>query len=85
VSGNEYDNQVVGQLYRGQFVAEMSFLTGKAATATVKANNLVQYIAWAQSEIKELEASDPQLFIKIQGTLGRALIEKLVATEQTKI
>lgn len=80
-----YDNQVVGQLYRGQFVAEMSFLTGKAATATVKANNLVQYIAWAQSEIKELETSDPQIFIKIQGTLGRDLIEKLISTEQAKI
>lgn len=80
-----YNNQVIGQLSRGQFIAEMSFLTGKAATATVKAKDRVQYIAWDQSEIKALETSDPQIFIKIQGTLGRDLIEKLVATEQAKI
>jgi CRP-like cAMP-binding protein len=80
-----YNNQIVGRLYRGQFIAEMSFITGKAATATVKAKDRVQYIAWLQSEIKALETSDPQIFIQIQGTLGRDLIEKLVVTEQAKV
>lgn len=80
-----YNDQIVGHLSRGQFIAEMSFITGKAATATVKAKDRVQYIAWLQSEIKALETSDPQIFIQIQGTLGRDLIEKLVVTEQAKV
>ena len=67
----------IAELNRGSFIAEMSFLTGKPASADVYANGTVRYIAWNQKKLKDCEKLNPQLLIKIQNILGKDLAEKV--------
>ena len=48
------DDIQIAALVRGSFIAEMSFLTGKAASADVYANGTVRYISWNQKKLKDL-------------------------------
>jgi CRP-like cAMP-binding protein len=74
------EGRVISQISRGSFIAEMSFFTGNVASADVMAKGRVQYIAWRQDGLDSLKRSNPPLFIKIQGVLGKDLIEKIHAT-----
>ena len=67
----------IAELNRGSFIAEMSFLTGKPASADVYAKGTVRYIAWNQKKLKDCEKLNPQLLIKIQNILGKDLAEKV--------
>lgn len=69
--------EVMAQLTRGSFVAEMSFFTGKPASADVFADGAVEYIVWNQEKLRNLNQINPQLFIKIQNVLGRDLAGKI--------
>ncbi len=65
---------------RSILIAEMSFLTGKTASADVYANGTVRYIAWNQKKLKDCERLNPQLPIKIQNVLGKDLADKIHTT-----
>lgn len=71
------DGHLVARMERGSFVAEMSFLTGEPATADVNAQESVTYIAWGQESLRQLQQTNPQLLLKIQGVLGKDLITKI--------
>ena len=71
------NNVKIAELTRGSFIAEMSFLTGKPASADVYANGTVRYISWNQKKLKDCEKLKPQLLIKIQNILGKDLAEKV--------
>ena len=71
------NNIKIAELTRGSFIAEMSFLTGKPASADVYADGTVRYIAWNQKKLKDCEKLNPQLLIKIQNILGKDLAEKI--------
>jgi len=74
------DGSHIVDLTRGSFIAEMSFLTGKPATADVYAEGTVRYISWNQKKLKDCEKLNPQLLIKIQNILGKDLTEKIKST-----
>ena len=75
----------IAKLTRGSFIAEMSFLTGKSASADVYANGTVRYISWNQKKLKDCEKLNSQLLIKIQNILGKDLAEKVKTSNlQTK-
>lgn len=59
------------------FIAEMSFLTGQPATATVRAQGPVRVRSWSQSALHDLESIDPPLMARIRSILGRDLSRKL--------
>ncbi|HBS04835.1 MAG TPA: hypothetical protein DEA96_07725 [Leptospiraceae bacterium] len=59
------------------FIAEMSFLTGEPATATVKASGRVRVHCWSQTALHDLEAVDPSLMARIRSILGKDLTKKL--------
>jgi hypothetical protein len=70
----------VARLGPGRFVAEMSFLTGEPASADVSAAAPVQYMAWDQEKLRNLQLLNAPLYMKLQGILGTELSSKMRAT-----
>ena len=70
---------VIAQLKPGQFVGEMSFLSGEKATADVIATEPSRVLAWSQESLNELLEKKPALAFKIRGILGRDVVAKLRA------
>jgi CRP-like cAMP-binding protein len=64
-------------LSAGNFVAEMSLLTGEKTTADVVAAGPVEYVAWPAAKLARLRSRNPMLWSKIQSVLGHDLVEKI--------
>jgi hypothetical protein len=67
----------IAVLSRGDFVAEMSFLTEKPAFADVKTDMLLSCIVWEKENLNNLEKLNPALWSKLQRTLSKDLITKV--------
>lgn len=67
----------LARLAPGNFVAEMSLLTGERTTADVHALGTVEYLAWPAATLTRLKARNPMLWSKIQSVLGHDLVEKI--------
>lgn len=65
------------RLAPGNFVAEMSLLTGELTTADVQALGPVEYMSWPAATLKRLKTRNPMLWSKIQSVLGHDLVEKI--------
>jgi len=76
------DGQELARLSRGQFVAEMSFVSGEPASADVIANGRVDFIAWPQDKLRTLQQLNPGLLVKLQHILGRDLTSKVKAASR---
>jgi hypothetical protein len=72
----------LARLQRGQFVAEMSFISGEPASANVIADGRVEYMAWPQDKLRALQQLNPGLLVKLQHILGRDLTGKVKAASQ---
>ena len=72
------DNKWVAELKDGQFVGEMSFLTGKPATATCIVKHDCECLVWKQPEFKELLKRNPSLYFTIQSVLSAQVSNNLV-------
>ncbi|MCB1165003.1 MAG: cyclic nucleotide-binding domain-containing protein [Leptospiraceae bacterium] len=70
-------NKTVVVLDDFDFIAEMSFLTGQPASATVRADGKVTVRCWSQAALHDLESIDPPLMARIRAILGRDLSKKL--------
>lgn len=64
------DTKKVAELKDGQFVGEMSFLTGKDATATCIVKHDTECLVWKQPEFKSLLQRNPSLYYTIQSLLS---------------
>jgi len=73
------EGAVVAELDRGSFFGEMSFFTGKPASADVLARGSVEYIAWPQRKLHDLETLNPRLYLRLHRILGKDLTEKVRA------
>lgn len=71
--------RVIARLAPGQFVGEMSFLSGNTATADVIASEASCVIAWSQENLNALLEKKPALAFKMRGILGRDVVAKLRA------
>lgn len=67
----------LAELTPGNFVAEMSLLTGEKTTADVVALGAVEYMAWPTVKLTRLRQRSPMLWAKIQSVLGHDLVEKI--------
>ena len=65
------------ELQDGHFIGEVSFVSGGAATATVRAIEPTRYIAWRRIEIDRLLNRNPSMRIAMQGMLTTDLSKKL--------
>jgi CRP-like cAMP-binding protein len=66
------------ELQDGHFIGEVSFVSGGAATATVRAIEPTRYIAWRKKDIDGLLARNPSMHIAMQRMLTVDLSKKLI-------
>lgn len=71
------DDGKVASLGDGQFVGEMSFLTGKPPAVRVVAAEATRYVRLAVGELRKLLERDAELRAAIQAILGADLARKL--------
>jgi len=74
----ESDGQTLAQLKDGSFIGEMSFITGGAATATVRAVEPTRYLSWSKAELSRLLNRNPSMRFAMQTVLSTDLTKKLM-------
>jgi hypothetical protein len=74
------DGTPIATLEPGQFAAEMSFLSGKPASADVIARGEVELKLWNQRKLSSLDTVNPQLSLKLQRILSRDVTTKAQAS-----
>jgi hypothetical protein len=67
----------VASLGRGDFIGEMSFISGRTASADVVADEEIFLHAWKREELQQLNDRDNTLWVKIQQALGHDLVSKV--------
>lgn len=67
----------LARLGPGNFVAEMSLLTGERTTADAHALGAIEYMAWSARILARLRTRSPMLWSKVQSVLGHNLVEKI--------
>ncbi len=72
-------DKLLATLGPGQFVGEMSFLTGHKAGADVVTPSSARLMSWAQDELEEFLEKNPSISFKVRGVLGRDVVNKLRA------
>jgi Cyclic nucleotide-binding domain len=72
----------LARLSAGNFVAEMSLLTGELTTADVHAQGTVEYMTWPAATLTRLRTRNPMLWSKVQSVLGHDLVEKIRRSAQ---
>ena len=75
----EKGGQTIATLSRGSFAAGLSFLSREPASADVLAEGAVEFNSWNQKKLRRLNKIDPELYVKIQGILGRDISNKMRA------
>jgi hypothetical protein len=73
----EVKGEQKAELQDGHFIGEVSFVSGGAATATVRAVEPTRYIAWPRKEIDSLLNRNPSMRIAMQAMLTTDLSKKL--------
>ena len=61
----------------GDFIGEMSFLTGNAASADVVAGQNLRALAWKQDELKAYLTKESKVDALLQGILSSNVVKKL--------
>jgi len=76
--GVETNGKEVAKLKDGNFIGEVSFITGGEATATVRALMPTRYIAWPKEAISQLLNRNPSMRFAMQSMLSTDLSKKLM-------
>jgi hypothetical protein len=71
--------RTIARLRPGQFIGEMSFLSGSCASADVVAMEPSRVLAWPQDRLGRLLETRPSIALKLRGVLGRDVVAKLRA------
>ncbi len=77
------NNEKVASIERGDFIGEMSFLTGDSASATIIVNSECEYLTWSRERLESLSRKRPTLMAALQNAMGRHLSQKLIRSNQT--
>jgi len=74
----ESKGKELARLKDGNFIGEVSFITGGAATATVRALMPTRYVAWPKKDISQLLNRNPSMRFAMQAMLSTDLSKKLM-------
>jgi hypothetical protein len=74
----ENNGKEVVQLRDGNFIGEVSFITGGTASATVRALQPTRYITWPKAEVTKLLNRNPSMRLAMQSVLSTDLSKKLM-------
>jgi CRP-like cAMP-binding protein len=73
----------VATLASGDFVGEMSLITGRPANADVDIVATSDIVRWSRDELETLRERSPVLWTKIQSVIGLDLVQKVRRAETT--
>ena len=73
----ESGDRIVAVLGPGDYLGELSFLSGNPATATATVVKPVRVLAFNQAKLREAIVADPQLKRTLDSALNRYLAGKL--------
>jgi Popeye protein conserved region len=76
--GVESKGQEVAKLKDGNFIGELSFITGGAASATVRALGPTRYVSWPKEAVRQLLNRNPSMRFAMQAMLSTDLSKKLM-------
>ena len=71
------DREVIAVLKPGDFIGEMSFLSREPASATARADNLVQCAYWTREDLDRLGQRRPEGYNRFIAIVGCDLVRKL--------
>jgi len=71
------NSKKIASLSRGDFIAEISLLTNKPATADVFLDGNVKYVKWNQDKIRHFQTANIGFWSKLHHVLSRDLIKKI--------
>ena len=71
------DATVIAQLKRGQFIAEISYITGKTASADVVVKERLSYMIWDRETLVNLRKTKPAIMDKLDRILTLDMADKL--------
>ncbi len=74
----ETGGETVAQLRDGNFIGEISFLRGGAATATVRALEPTRYLSWSKQDLSQLLNRNPSMRFAMQTVISADLTGKLM-------
>jgi CRP-like cAMP-binding protein len=74
----ETNGQEVARLKDGNFIGELSFITGGEASATVKAILPTRYVSWPKEAVSQLLNRNPSMRFAMQSILSTDLSKKLM-------
>jgi hypothetical protein len=77
-------DSVIATLKPGQFIGEMSYLTGDETSADVIARTSVTYVAWEKQALQSFLEKHPELKSSMQLIIGTDLVKKLRPRESAK-
>ena len=78
----QVNNSTIANLYRGSFIAEISFLTNEPASADVVSKNEMICILWKNERLKILKEQNANFWMKLQHALTEDLIKKVKPQEK---
>lgn len=83
----EVDDAIVSYVRNGQFVGEMSFLSGNLTTATVTTIDETRCLLWDKEQLKELMKKDIEVETSLRMVFNSDLLSKLLGGKgiQSKI
>lgn len=70
----------ITKLKRGDFVAEMSFLSRLPASADVTAQSHMEFICWEKENLDSLKQINPKFYSKLHSSLSKDVVQKLHQT-----
>jgi CRP-like cAMP-binding protein len=76
----ERSGRTLGMVGPGDFLGEMSYLTGKQATATVTSVTPMRYLAFGRTALREFLEKNTDVRHALESGFNRNLIDKLVKT-----
>lgn len=81
-----YSQRSIGEVHKGDFLGEMSYLTGKQASATATTVDTVRYLAFDKGRLREHLARNTEVRHALEASFNRNLADKLVKsnTGETK-
>ena len=74
----ETGGETLAELGPGRFIGEMSFITGEATTADVRAAEPARYVSWSSDKLETLFKKQPDLRTAVQLLIANDLAAKLV-------
>lgn len=77
------NKEELARLSQGSFLAEMSYLTGKEASADVTSSTNLTYICWTHKKLERLKEINPLVYSKFHLIISKDISAKLKKVSDT--